>query len=482
MNKLQKNKAVFLITIDALRADHLKSYGYFRNIAPNLEKFAKKGTIFLNVITNGPETPTSFSSIFTSILPFLDGGYSPLPNQKITLAQLLKESGIFTYSIHSNPNLGRFFNYDRGFDVFLDGERYKKQSKDSFKQVISFYLKKLLKNKGISNKLMYRIRGFNKVKSWVRKKIPFLTELLLPFTPIAYNAPYIVNKLLSFLNTSKKPFFVWAHFMDVHSPYNPPTQNVLNFRKRDFNIKEREFLIRKVYSKAPGVKITSEMVEDLKTLYDSQINFVDEYLVKFLGVINTRFKDNCLIIITADHGESFYEHGFFGHQGSVFEEILKVPLIMVELGKIPEIDMIPNNVQLIDITPTILDYFGIEIPENFQGKSLLPLVKGDLTNQNRIFISECYQNKGLMKRNRDEGFILLAIRKLKWKYIFNEEKNLEFLFDLEEDPQEENSLVNEYSEKLNEFRMIRDYHLKQARNLSKEKIKISKAIDSNKLY
>ncbi len=482
MNKLQKNKAVFLITIDALRADHLKSYGYFRNTTPNLEKFAKKGTIFLNVITNGPETPTSFSSIFTSILPFLDGGYSPLPNQKITLAQLLKENGIFTYSIHSNPNLGRFFNYDRGFDVFLDGERYKKQSKDSFKQVISFYLKKLLKNKGISNKLMYRIRGFNKVKFWIRKKIPFLTELLLPFTPIAYNAPYIVNKLLSFLNTSKKPFFVWAHFMDVHSPYNPPTQNVLNFRKRDFNIKEREFLIRKVYSKAPGVKITSEMVEDLKTLYDSQINFVDEYLVKFLGVINTRFKDNCLIIITADHGESFYEHGFFGHQGSVFEEILKVPLIMVELGKIPEIDMIPNNVQLIDITPTILDYFGIEIPENFQGKSLLPLVKGDLTNQNRIFISECYQNKGLMKRNRDEGFILLAIRKLKWKYIFNEEKNLEFLFDLEEDPQEENSLVNEYSEKLNEFRMIRDYHLKQARNLSKEKIKISKAIDSNKLY
>ena len=127
MNKDQRNKAVFLITIDALRADHLISYGYHRNTAPNLEKFAEKGLIFLNAITNGPESPTAFSAIFTSILPFLDGGYSPLPPQKITFPQLLKESGVSNYCIHSNPNLGRFFNYDRGFDVFLDGERYKRE-------------------------------------------------------------------------------------------------------------------------------------------------------------------------------------------------------------------------------------------------------------------------------------------------------------------------------------------------------------------
>ncbi|KKK84460.1 hypothetical protein LCGC14_2783130, partial [marine sediment metagenome] len=268
MNSEQERKAVIFITIDALRPDHLKSYGYHRNTAPNLENFTEDSTVFLNAITNGPETPTSFSSIFTSILPFLEGGYSPLPPQKMSMSQLLKENGIYTYSIHSNPNLGRYFNYDRAFDVFLDGERYKKQSTDNIRELLSFYIKRILDYNNLMNRLMYRLRGFNKIKSWLRKKIPVLTDILLPFTPIAYNAPYIVNKLISFLNTPKNSFFIWAHFMDVHSPYNPPTQNVLHFREKDFNITEREFLTNKVYPRAQGVKITSKMVDDLKILYD----------------------------------------------------------------------------------------------------------------------------------------------------------------------------------------------------------------------
>ena len=144
MKEVRQGKAVILLTIDALRADHLKSYGYHRNTAPNIEKFVKQGTIFKNAITNGPESPTAFSSIFTSILPLLDGGFSPLPPQKITLPELLKENAINTYAIHSNPNLGKFFNFDRGFDVFLDGERYKKDSPNSLKQRLSLYIKKIL--------------------------------------------------------------------------------------------------------------------------------------------------------------------------------------------------------------------------------------------------------------------------------------------------------------------------------------------------
>lgn len=103
-----------------MRDDHLKSYNYHRNTAPNQEKFVNKGVTFLNAISNGPETSSSFSSIFTSILPYLNGDFSPLPNHKRTFIQELHEKGIFCYGIHSNPNLGRFFNYHRGFDIFLD--------------------------------------------------------------------------------------------------------------------------------------------------------------------------------------------------------------------------------------------------------------------------------------------------------------------------------------------------------------------------
>ncbi|MHA1318127.1 MAG: sulfatase-like hydrolase/transferase [Candidatus Heimdallarchaeaceae archaeon] len=74
MTSRKDGKIVFLITIDALRADHLKSYGYHRNTAPNLEKFVQLGTKFQNAFTNGPATPSSFSTIFTSTLPFLNGG------------------------------------------------------------------------------------------------------------------------------------------------------------------------------------------------------------------------------------------------------------------------------------------------------------------------------------------------------------------------------------------------------------------------
>ncbi len=485
MKRDYRNKAVFLITIDALRADHLKSYGYHRNTAPNLEKFAEKGTTFLNTITNGPETPSAFSAIFTSILPFLDGGYSPLPLQKITLPQLLKEYGISNICIHSNPNLGRFFNYARGFDVFLDGERYKTQQSLhkslGIRQVLSFYIKKVLDYKDLSEKLMYRLKGFNKIKVWLRKRIPFLTDILLPFTPIAYNAPYVSTKVISLLKKYKKPFFLWAHFMDAHSPYNPPTRNVIPFRKTDFSISERDLLINRIRSNPHNFEITKDILDDLMILYDGEINFIDEFLAKLLEYINLQYKTDCLIIITADHGESFYEHGSFGHQGSIFEELLKVPLFMREMGKKQHVRIINNTVELIDIAPTILDYFGLNIPETFQGTSLLPLIRGELFKQKKIVISECYQKNGKMKRNKDTGFILLAIRKQEWKYIFDEEKKTELLFNIDEDPQEKNNLIEKNFEKLAEFHVIRDYHLNKTNRLFEETSKIVKAIDRNKL-
>lgn len=202
MSEDQENRAVILITIDALRRDHLESYGYQKNTAPNLEEFVGIGTTFLNAITNGPESPTAFSAIFTSVLPFLYGGYSPLPIQKITVPQILKENGISSFAIHSNPNLGRFFNYDRGFDIFLDGERYKAASRNNksrrnIKHLVSSFVMKALNYKDIFNKLMYRVRGFNKLKAWLRQ-FPFITTLLLPFTPIAYMYPMLPINVFPF--------------------------------------------------------------------------------------------------------------------------------------------------------------------------------------------------------------------------------------------------------------------------------------------
>jgi arylsulfatase A-like enzyme len=472
-------KTVFLITIDALRADHLKSYGYHRNTAPNLENFVEKGIIFSKVITNGPETPSAFSALFTSELPFLSGGFSPLPSHKLIFPQILKENGVYTYGIHSNPNLGEYFNYHRGFDIFLDGERYKE--KDSVpnnqrtKRSFLLLLKNFLNYKDLFNKLMYRLKGFNKIKSLLRNRLPFLTDIFLPFTPIAYNAPYIVNKITSFLQKIDKPLFMWAHFMDVHSPFNPPSKNVLAINGNDINLRDRDFLNSEVYQNPKKYHISSDILDKLKILYDAEINYVDSYLKHLIELILQKFPKDCLVIITADHGESFFEHGFFFHQGNIYDELLKIPLFIIEIGSEKVVNTINNTVQIIDIAPTILDYFGFSIPDSFQGMSLLPLIRGDSIERRKYVISETYQNNGIMKRNNKDGYKLLSIRTENWKYIYNEQFDEELLFHLKNDPEERFNLSQEDLPKLMEFKSIRESHFQDI-SATNELSKISKAI------
>lgn len=481
-----KKKSVILLTIDALRKDHLSSYAYSKLTDPFLSKFTKRGSVFLDAYTNGPATPSSFSAIFTSILPFLDGGYSPLPSSKISFPEILSNHDVFTAGIHSNPNLTKFHNYGRGFDIFLDGMKYhikdNENKKFNFKQIVSKNFNKIFNLRKITNNLLFKLKGFNKIKDVIRKRLPFLTEIILPVTDASYNAPYLADKLLSFLNKQDAPLFIWTHFMDIHSPYNPPAKNVEKLRGEDFSIVERNELIREIYGNTGKYEITHDLIEKLSILYDAQINYVDEYLGKILGFIHKKYKKDCLIIITADHGESFYEHRLFGHQGSVYNELIEIPFIIIEKNENKTNKIIKTPIQLIDIAPTILDYFNIPIPDEFQGKSLIPLLRGkkDQFPSNRVIISECYQKQRRMKRNHKEGYILLAIIRGKWKYIYDEELEKEMIFNLEDDPEEKYDVANEYKDVLDEFRFIKKNHLKNAKQ-SKEKIKISKAIKSIKL-
>lgn len=480
-----ENKCVILLTIDALRRDHLKSYGYHRNTAPNLEKMVEKGCTFLSTFTNGPESPSSFSTIFSSVLPFLNGGYSPLPPQKIIFPEILKENGIFTYAIHNNPNLGKIYNYNRGFDIFLDGkkmhikEKFQNKIQKAFKikpSIRSFIKKKIIK---ILEKLFNFSGVFNNIKKWLSYKFPALVDLFMPYIPLVYEAPYITKRIITFLKNFNKPFFLFAHLMDIHSPYNPPKRNLLKFRKYNIKNTERNFLHKEIFWKPQKYKITSEIVNKLKDLYDGSINFLDEYLSKIFDAINANFNKNCLIIITADHGDSLFEHGYFGHLGHIFDQLLKIPLFIIEIGKNLYIRKIKETVQLIDIAPTILDYFEIDILDCFQGESLLPLLEGKSIRRREYVISEAYQKAGKIKRNNNTGYKLIAIRKKDWKYVFDEEKSTEYLFDLKNDANEKINLAGINKSILIEFRNILENHLQDISDTA-EKSKIMHSI--NKIH
>jgi len=480
MNQAHEDKIVIFITIDALRPDHLNSYGYHRNTAPHLDNFIRHGTKFTNTFTNGPETPSSFSAMFSSILPYLSGGYSPLPLEKLIFPQILQENKIHTFGIHSNPNLSNYFNYGRGFEIFLDGERFKGRETVkkavSIKNTIYSLVRKVINYKNLFYSIIFSIPFFNKVKSFIRNKVPKITDLLLPFTPMAYNAPYIVNKVIDLLKKNKAPLFLWMHFMDVHSPYNPPAKFVLRFRKKDFTLSERKFLIEQIYPNNAQDSITPKNIEDLKVLYDAEISFLDDSLKVLFSFIKKNLNQKCLVIITSDHGEAFYEHGMFGHQGSIYDELLKIPLFIREMGEDKNLKICKNFVQLIDIAPTILNYFNLDIPEDFQGINLYPILHGVELERKGLLITECYQKGGILKRNNFEGFKLISIRTHDWKYIIDEEKGSEFLFNLENDPVEKYNLIDVNREELLNFRLIKDYHLQKI----SEKDEKSRIVDTIK--
>jgi hypothetical protein len=399
--------------------------------------------------------------------------------QKVSFTEILKKHGIFTYGIHSNPNLSRYFDYDRGFDIFLDG--LKLESNDVKKKELNMgdkilnIIQKKINFKNLYRNLFYRLKGFYRIKNWLRRNFSFLTGIFERFTLISYDAPYIINKIKSFLNKHSGNLFLWAHFMDIHKPYNPPEKNVLKFRNEKISTEDISLINKKVPLHPKNEKIEESLIQKFIDLYDAEINYLDGFLKELFNFIKYKYDKNCLIIITADHGESFYEHKSFGHQGSIYDELVRVPLIIKEINKNAQYNHIDTEVQLIDIPPTILSFFDIESPLTFQGQNLLPFFQTKEKYSPRIQITECYQKNGSMKRNHEEGFILISIRKEKWKYIFDEEKNQEYLFNLFEDPKELNDLSSEYKEKTEEFRLIKTLHLKRVAK-SKERGKIKDAI------
>ena len=124
----------------------------------------------------------------------------------------------------------------------------------------------------------------------------------------------------------------------------------------------------------------------------------------------------------------------------------------------------------------ILNYFNLDIPEDFQGINLYPILKGVELERKGLMITECYQKGGILKRNNFEGFKLISIRTHDWKYFIDEEKGSEFLFNLESDPVEKYNLIDVNREELLTFRLIKDYHLQKI----SEKDEKSRIVDTIK--
>jgi len=327
-----------------------------------------------------------------------------IPSQLTTLAEEFRKNGYVTAAFSTNVFVDPTLGFDQGFDYFFAMHRQTGQGKGG-------------KAKLVENQSADAVhRG--------------LKEFLLQ------NRPRWWDKWLARLGVYRKPLFLYVHYMDVHNPYKPPPAYIEVFER--------------LYSDRPDRKLSREELDKIafqfekgSTLnfylsrYDAQIRFFDDRFRSFMGWLRAEgLLEPAVMLFTADHGEAFGEHGQFQHGHTLYEEELRVPLIIWGSG-IAGGRRIRYPAGLIDIGPTLLDMSGFDPPRQFEGKSLAAVVRGGAESVPRVQYAENYR--------KDRMEVAEVVDGEKWLYDFGAHR-IFGVYDLHRDRGEKNNLVEEIPE------------------------------------
>ena len=371
---------IIIISIDTLRADHTGVYGYDRPTTPFLDRFAKECAVFENCQAQSSWTPPSVGSLFTSLYPTQHGSLGkdriPLAEENRTLAELLGEAGYFTAAFSASPFIHPDFGFGQGFMLFgFDPSE----------------------NAAALNRM---------VLEWLKDRPP-------------------------------SPFFLYVMFFDPHFPYAPPAPFDRKFQTGpDGRPLWEERRVTRIKSLLElGASVGRETYEFLKSQYDAEIAFTDSQLELLIEELKARgLLENSILVITSDHGEEFLEHGGFGHGHTLYQELIRVPLIIRLPGPPREGTRIKTVVRQIDVLPTVLEEAGIALPEKIEGLSLLPLIHEPGAGQDR----PAYSVTGHMFR---EETLLKSLRRGRYQLIVSEKPDRIELYDLEHDPEQLDNLA-----------------------------------------
>ncbi len=306
-----------IITIDALRADHLSLYGYKYRTSPEMDKFASKALVYENAFCAIPKTSASLASMLTGLHPTIlkiKPNLGTLREEFLTLAEALKAKGYITAASVFNGNLDRGFGFAQGFDYYDEVWKRDNDKEKSPALITEYALNFISKNKG-------------------------------------------------------KKFFLWLHYIDPHAPYQP-SQKWVSQQEQGFDIRKREKKV--VVGAGEWVHLNMHPYSGYYIArYDGEIRKVDFYVGKVLAQLkNEGLLGNTMVFISADHGEELGEHGlFFDHGPLPFNSSIRIPMIVYLPWERPR--RIKNPVSLMDITPTVGEILGIKFPYKLTGKSLL---------------------------------------------------------------------------------------------------------------
>jgi arylsulfatase A-like enzyme len=320
---------VLLIVLDTLRADHLSAYGYGRPTSPRLDSFAKQGVLFENAFSTTSWTLPSHASLFT-------GRYSRehraswknpggmFSSGSPTLAEVLRSRGYRTAAFSANPFwVSRETGLGRGFIRFED-----------YCQSVADGLLRTAYGRAFHSAVLRRL-GFEDI-------------------PARRRAQQINGSVLSWIRRDpRRPFFVFANYIDTHDPYLPPEPFASKFSPRP----PRGILNTVMRRFDPSLTAAERQAEI--DAYDGAIAYLDHHLGRLLDELEGMgLADNTLVVITSDHGEAFGEHGLFLHSHSLYRELVHVPLLVRLPGWVPAGVRVSQPVTNAAVAATVVDLIG----------------------------------------------------------------------------------------------------------------------------
>jgi len=394
--------AIVLVTIDTLRADTLSFAGYPLPTTPFLDRVAAQGVVFDRAYSTSSWTPPAMASIFTGAYPTTHGVVSGeiserrilrqpvLPESLLTIAEAAKRAGYATVGVASNRHLARALGFAQGFDRYFDPPDFR--------------------NGEAVNLEVARLFGEEFGPAW---RTQWRT----------------------------RPTLLWVHYFDPHDPYVPEPAWLSRFPSPappGSPQSPARLTMREIKRRFPNPD--ASLARAIRPYYDGEVHRTDRIVEKLWRELAPT--DDTLLVVTADHGEEIVDHGGLGHSQSLYEELVRVPLLFCWPKALPHGSRIDTPVSVVDLLPTLLDLLGAEAPAALPGRSLAPLWRGDAAETRSVFLE-----LNPPKPHR------LAIVEGSWKLVVDPaNRDASELFDLARDPGEARNLATSEPERLRAMR------------------------------
>jgi arylsulfatase A-like enzyme len=360
---MRPNVLVYLI--DTLRPDHMSAYGYHRPTTPNIDAFFADGIRFDHAYSTASWTRPGTASLVTGLSPTFHGAnVGGVADEVTTMAEEFRRAGWSTWAFVTNGNVfAAEFAFDQGFDRFItvrgnvDG-RGRGRSNNSHADSDEAHLKAL----------------------------------------------DLIERL------ADEPAFIYIHTVDPHMPYNPPPEFRGPFTDPDYDGQIDPFWTRKKVLRK--LELEEGDLEFIVGLYDEDIRFQDHTFAELMDSLDTMgLLSNTTVVVTSDHGEEFLEHEDWGHGQRLYEEVIRVPLLVRPYDPAGFSPDPVQYVQLSDVMPTLLDWHGIETGTRMHGRVIAPVADRSVGPGEPLMLYE----------EPRSSFSLYALRKGQDKVIFRTE-------------------------------------------------------------